>query len=1094
MQEQMSSEVIENFLEGRDPQKYIVGIEASYHENFVSLIVNDPETGKRVEKHKFKPFIWVKEEALRLLYDGNRSKRLEMQNEFKIRVKRLVIKNRKGEIPTRLDNGYKYLVETTGGYNNILQFFRMGGVNPFPTEKQKAAGKNYRDLFMNVSPAEQFMIYSGKRLFKGFDDYDDLHRFQFDLETTGLDPRKDSIFQIGIKDNRGIEHVIEVKGKTDEERRASERDAIQRFFFYVRKMEPDVIAGYNSENFDFDFFFVRCERLGIDITEIALTMNTLHSIKRKDSTLKLGGETEYYKSTQMWGFNIIDIAHAVRRAMAINSDIKGWGLKYITKFSDIAKENRVYVPGDQIHSTWADESNDYALNEENGDWYKVSETRPDIDEGYTKVTGAYVVKRYLIDDLWETEQIDKMYNQASFLLAKLVPSSYQRSSTMGTATLWKLLMLAWSYENGLGIPELQPKRAFTGGLSRLLEVGFAWDVVKLDYAALYPNEILTYDIYTDVDITGVMGGMLRYIADTRDLYKNMKNDFAEKGDHKQADFYDKKQLPLKILANSFFGSFGAPYLFPWGDVDCAEETTCRGRQHLRLMVKHFTEKHGFRPLVGDTDGFNFAIPKTVNEIKYIGTGKHRFTEKDKEYTGVDAVVAEFNDVYMEGRMGLDIDDICKSTINFARKNYANAIVKKNKDGSTKIKQKLVGNTIKSNKLQTFIAEFLDKSIHMLLDGDGYSFLELYYEYVEKIYNCNIPLTKIASKSKVKMDIKSYKARAKKKNKAGNPLPKQAHMELILNHDMNPDLGDIVYYVNTGTRKSHGDLKTITDKETKKKTVELNCVMIENEVIERDSDTLKQIAILKSEAEKLGDNNESRLDEIETEIDELEDTLTKLDYNVARYMAAFNKRIKPLLVCFSPEIRDQILIENPDKRPVFQKSQCELDSGNPYSDTDQDSYKALMTMEDKEIKFWTSVNKTPNDIDINEWKTVVDDYNHRMAVQREAEIAEEKASVPELMKRIEIWDFELFFENGSIPMLLDAIAVVNDNNELISRKFGVVIGQFEDILKYEVDAKSRYQFYGTLDKGLTNTEMYDHWVNHLIAEEHKNYKGYQELGY
>jgi hypothetical protein len=31
-----------------------------------------------------------------------------------------------------------------------------------------------------------------------------------------------------------------------------------------------------------------------------------------------------------------------------------------------------------------------------------------------------------------------------------------------------------SYENGLAIPETQSKREFTGGLARLLEVGYAF--------------------------------------------------------------------------------------------------------------------------------------------------------------------------------------------------------------------------------------------------------------------------------------------------------------------------------------------------------------------------------------------------------------------------------------------------------------------------------------------------------------------------------------------------------------------------------------------------------------------------------------------
>jgi DNA polymerase elongation subunit (family B) len=64
----------------------------------------------------------------------------------------------------------------------------------------------------------------------------------------------------------------------------------------------------------------------------------------------------------------------------------------------------------------------------------------------------------------------------------------------------------------------------------------------------------------------------------------------------------------------------AIYIFNWGDTDSAEETTCRGRQYLRLMVRHFTEKHGFRALVGDTDGFNFSFPDNIDDIKYTAIG------------------------------------------------------------------------------------------------------------------------------------------------------------------------------------------------------------------------------------------------------------------------------------------------------------------------------------------------------------------------------------------------------------------------------------------------------------------------------------------
>jgi hypothetical protein len=70
----------------------------------------------------------------------------------------------------------------------------------------------------------------------------------------------------------------------------------------------------------------------------------------------------------------------------------------------------------------------------------------------------------------ETEQIDNIFNQASFLIAKILPTSFQRSSTMGTAGQWKLIMSAWSYQNKLAIPETQSKRDFVGGLSSFIRV------------------------------------------------------------------------------------------------------------------------------------------------------------------------------------------------------------------------------------------------------------------------------------------------------------------------------------------------------------------------------------------------------------------------------------------------------------------------------------------------------------------------------------------------------------------------------------------------------------------------------------------------
>ena len=832
----------------------------------------------------------------------------------------------------------------------------------------------------------------------------------------------------------------------------------------------------------------------------------------------------------MYGYNIIDISHAVRRAMAINSEIKGWGLKYITQYSGIAKPNRVYVPGDKINSTWRDTENEYAFNEENGDWYKIT-TKNKLKEGYKIKTGSYIVQRYLIDDLWETEQIDNLYNQASFLISKIIPTNFMRSSTMGTAGQWKLIMAAWSYEHKLAIPETQQKKDFTGGLSRLLEVGYAKNVYKLDYAALYPKTQLTHDIFPLLDISGVMKGILTYVVDTRDKFKFLtgvekkkasklqKKLDAEKGsmteeeinklkteiaEHKRlSNLYDKKQLPLKILANSWFGSYGAPYIFNWGDTDSAEETTCRGRQYLRLMVKHFTEKYNFRALVGDTDGFNFAAPDNLNEIKYVAKGTHWKTTDDagKELIGIDAVLAEFNENYMEGRMGLDLDDVCNSTINFARKNYANDI------GG---KIKLVGNSVKSKKMSVYIEEFLGKAIRMLLDGDGHSFINYYYEYVDKIYNYQIPLVKMASKAKVKLSIADYKKKATMKNKAGNPLPKQAHMELAITEGLDITLGDVIYYINTGTSKSTGDLKTIVKSKLKKKemeryvaanghepksevSVQLNCKLIDPSIVERDFEAVKELEMLKK-AILVEDLDEESRKEFNDRIDEINQSLFTDEYNVARYLDAFNKKVKPLLVCFNPEIRNNILLdivkiknketktvtEKLKDRVIFTKSGCELVSGKPNKETDQDSYEDLMRMEDKEIKFWDRVNKVPNNMEVEEWERIRVDYHERMIRMREEGILSEKETLDETFKKLEVSDYEKLLNEGVLPVNVFVIVDVSVDDlgvVFVSRKWETKLYRFEDIFKYRKQAIERHDFY--VEKNLLeNEDRYQDWLDHL----------------
>jgi hypothetical protein len=435
-------------------------------------------------------------------------------------------------------------------------------------------------------------------------------------------------------------------------------------------------------------------------------------------------------------------------------------------------------------------------------------------------------------------------------------------------------------------------------------------------------------VFPDCDVMGVQKSMLKYFRDIRIKYKLLAGELKN-SDPVLAEMYDRKQLPIKIFINAYFGSLSAPHVFPWGDMNMGETITCVGRQCLRMMIMFYMKK-GYKPLVMDTDGVNFETPLNIDDTVYVGKGLNEMVTLGKEYKGIEADTAEFNDIFMRNEMGLDIDYVAPACINVSRKNY---IIKMMKKGKEKIK--LTGNTIKSKKLQTYIVEFLDEGLKYLLNGDGLSFVELYYEFVSKIYNKEIPLSKIANKARVKQSINDYRKYVQKTTKAGSLMSRQAHMELIMRSDYPAGLGDTIYYVNNGVKKSSGDVqkvsrpskKVLEEYLTKHGTpmpedyIEVNCYMIDEKEILNNPDL-------------------------------------KGDYNVPRYLNNFNKRVEPLLVVFHPSIREDILIESPDQRQFFTKLQCELVNGFPLKEEGQDKLDEVMTLSDSEVLFWNRVGRDP----------------------------------------------------------------------------------------------------------------------------------------
>ena len=185
----------------------------------------------------------------------------------------------------------------------------------------------------------------------------------------------------------------------------------------------------------------------------------------------------------------------------------------------------------------------------------------------------------------------------------------------------------------------------------------------------------------------------------------------------------------------------------------------------------------------------------------------------------------------------------------------------------------------------------------------------------------------------------------------------------------------------------------------------------------------------------------------------------IEYNKEKYIDMFNKRIKPLLVCFDEKIRygvnekgktiNNILITSPKDRKEFTEGESHLVAGQPYELIDQDTYEQLMTIEDKEIKFWIENNKVPpytKECGMD-WEKIKQDYLNRQEELKKEGIREEKALYDEIIRKITKDDVDKVLEDGLLPDKLLSIIDedVNDGN-FISKKYKIKIGNIYDIVE------------------------------------------------
>ena len=152
----VSQEQIEEFLLGEDPEKYIVALEYDYTTSKIYKIIQDPEKGKLIKPDNFIPFAWVGDLHSKNFYGRDKYRQKQAMIEHGIIIEKL---DTHGD--PRLELGLRFMIKTTKTYQNLVNFFKNGGLDPW--------GRDNSGVISILPPVEQYLVQKQKRLFKGFE-------------------------------------------------------------------------------------------------------------------------------------------------------------------------------------------------------------------------------------------------------------------------------------------------------------------------------------------------------------------------------------------------------------------------------------------------------------------------------------------------------------------------------------------------------------------------------------------------------------------------------------------------------------------------------------------------------------------------------------------------------------------------------------------------------------------------------------------------------------------------------------------------------------------------------------------------------------
>jgi DNA polymerase I len=441
-------------------------------------------------------------------------------------------------------------------------------------------------------------ILASKVSYKAMEGVPELNILAFDCEMAtkgghGMpSPKKDPIVIISVayQDEKRTTHLELFVIHDEDYMMENDEKVLRDFLNLVEQIQPDIIVGYNSDGFDWQYLRERAKIHGIHL-----------SLGADGSTV------QFERGGALPGVNItgrlnVDLFKLAKRDL---DSVKVKKLENVAEFLGVMKKDeRVNLVPREINECWFNASARERLYE------------------YAKA------------DVLSTMGIAQKMLPLQIELSRLVGYPLDELAKMGRGRQVEAFLTAEAFKRGdLVPPKAGGEKTFEGGFVLPPEKGLHEDVIALDFSSMYPTIMISFNISPDTFVcSGEINEEELYIAPEvghafrkapDGFFKKIMSDLIErrkaiktemKRHDKASDEYrllDMQQQSLKILTNSFYGYTG------WNAAkfykrECAEATTAWGRHFIKRAVE-MAEEAGFRVIYGDTDSIFAKLPEVEGE-------------------------------------------------------------------------------------------------------------------------------------------------------------------------------------------------------------------------------------------------------------------------------------------------------------------------------------------------------------------------------------------------------------------------------------------------------------------------------------------------